>query len=255
VSRRPGNFNPPAFEGTLWEVQGGALHFLQVFKPSQPPKRAEYRRYNVQTGAVEARIPLPCELAGDPTPSPDGTHLLVRCGARDALLLDLKSNKVRKKFKDFVPPCDNVWSLGVSWEPSGARIQKEGCDGEAIFEMPSGSLVCSDNEALAGPSQSGPAAPPLTACQPPEPPGFYLHVAPRYVGGLTTRVLWEDGSRYQTLVTSSGARVVLGKDERVSTYDPSGGLLVSVEGIGTDPSNGFQGKLHVRSATTGARLW
>jgi len=257
IAALPVSINPPGFEGTLWTVQGGALHFLQVFKPSQPPKRAEYRRYNVQTGAVEASIPLPCELAGDPTPSPDGTQLLVRCGVDDALLLDLKKNKVRKKFKNFVPPCDSAPSLGVSWEPSGARIHKEGCNEEAIFEMPSGRLVCADTEALAGPRQVGPAAPPLTACQPPEPPGTAFAASPMYVRGLTTRVLWEDGSRYQTLVTSSGARVVLEKDERVSAYDPTGEFLVSVEGIGTDPSDDstFQGKLHVRRATTGARLW
>lgn len=278
IATFPFDFGTSYFAPTA-KVQGKTLHVVENFGPGDPDsksqKKAIYRSYSVQTGLLEQAIPLPCATSNDPTPSPDGTRVLVTCDYGDAVLIDRKQRRVQARFSHYVAGCDNGPSLTSYWDPSGKRVHKEGCGGEAIVEMPSGKIACADDPHLAGAPYLLAAASPVSSASSalPAPPAlprcakeFFSVVAAPRARGAVARVVYEDEAedpmtQPMKLISSSGEPIPLLALETAFTFDPTGTLLASLEETPaaartTDgPPRPFLGKLHIRDVATGARRW
>ena len=266
IAKLPFNLGP-AYMAPAARVVGE--HHHAVLTPdslSDRRKHGTYQRYNVRTGALEMTIPIPCSTAVDPTPSPDGRQVLFSCDYGDAVLIDVVQRKVRARFKNFIAGCDNGPSLSSYWEPSGKRVHKEGCGGEAIVEIPSGKIVCTDDPHLAGVPYDmgfGTPTPPkqLTVPVCGGVNSWAVVAAPFRRGGshIVAGEADDDSTQKFSLITLSGATIPLRTDEKVFAYDPTGTQVAVLEETGTREASArprpFEGTLHLRDAATGARLW
>jgi hypothetical protein len=109
-------------------------------------------RVDLKTGSVQRSARPRCardaEL-GNPTPSPDGSLLLVTCDA-DGVVLDGTTLAERRRIPRIIPGCDNGLVLDGVILPDQKTLLLEGCGGEARLDLASGRFLCADSEGLLG---------------------------------------------------------------------------------------------------------
>lgn len=120
---------------------------------SDSPRRALVVR-DVRTGVVLQQRVIACKsMLANPTVAPDGSTVLVTCGA-DAIVLDGRSLAEKRRIKSVIPGCDNGMDLSGRLV-NATTLVVEGCGGVARLNVGTGRYVCGDNAGVMG----GPYAP------------------------------------------------------------------------------------------------
>ncbi len=198
------------------------------------------RRIALDTGKVVRQTIVRCpaeRVLGNPTPSPDGTLLLVTCDG-DGIVLDGNTLAEHRRIPSILPGCDNGPVLGGSILLDQHTLLVGGCGGEARLDLSRGRYECGDAEGLLGapymamaPTGSAPWQPPpdrqgVARCTREGSEGAYSvgHTGRYRIEYAEATILTGPGVRFD--IGEMGGSVALDPEERSFAYVRGGKALV-----------------------------